>query len=101
MKWQPIKVYHKEFKRGTTHYSPWKLRVSREDRDFNVVDNEGIPFTIIMTISDTSLETNVYDEIRQTLVAQGVQIADITNCSENYSAHINLEFIKNLKYYIK
>ena len=77
MKWQPIKVYHKEFKRGTTHYSPWKLRVSREDRDFNVVDNEGIPFTIIMTISDTSLETNVYDEIRQTLVAQGVQIADI------------------------
>lgn len=77
MKWQPIKVYHKEFKRGTTHYSPWKLRVSREDRDFNVVDNEGIPFTIIMTISDTSLEANVYDEIRQTLVAQGVQISDI------------------------
>lgn len=77
MKWQPIKVYHKEFKRGTTHYSPWKLRVSREDRDFNIVDNEGIPFTIIMTISDNSLEANVYDEIRQNLVAQGVQISDI------------------------
>lgn len=30
-----------------------------------------------MTISDTSLEANVYDEIRQTLVAQGVQISDI------------------------
>lgn len=77
MKWQPVKVYHKEFKRGTTLYSPWKLRVSREDRDFDVIDNEGIPFTIIMTISDKSSEANVYNEIRQSLIAQGVQVSDI------------------------
>lgn len=77
MKWQPIKVYHKEFKRGTTNYGSWKLRVSREDRDFNVVDNDGIPFTVIMTISDHSLEANVYDEVRQSLIAQGVQVSDI------------------------
>jgi len=77
MKWQPIKVYHKEFKRGTKHYSPWKLRVSREDRDYNIIDNEGIPFTVIMTISDLSSEANVYHEIRQSLIAQGVQVSDI------------------------
>lgn len=77
MKWQPIKVYHREFKQGVTYYSPWKLRVSREDRDYNIVDNEGIPFTIILTISDTSLEANVYNELRQSLIAQGVQVADI------------------------
>ena len=77
MKWQPIKVYHKEFKRGTTYHSPWKLRVSREDRDLNVADNDGIPFTIIMTISDTSLEANIYNEMRQSLIAQGVQVSDI------------------------
>ena len=51
--------------------------MSREDRDLNVADNDGIPFTIIMTISDTSLEANIYNEMRQSLIAQGVQVSDI------------------------
>ncbi|MCH5233895.1 MAG: hypothetical protein J1E16_01260 [Muribaculaceae bacterium] len=77
MKWQPIKVYHKEIKKGTTNHSSWKLRVRREDRDIHIIDHDGIPFTIIMTISDPLKETDVYNDMRQALVAQGVQISDI------------------------
>lgn len=76
MKWLPTKVYQRSFKRGVKSMSPWTLRVTREDRT-TPIDNEGIPFTIILTISDPTGEADVYNEIRQGLVSQGITVADI------------------------
>ena len=76
MKWQPVKVYQRSFPRGVRSMSPWTLRVSREDRSAPI-NNDGIPFTIILSISDPEGEANVYNEIRQNLVAQGITVSDI------------------------
>lgn len=76
LKWQPTKVYHRSFKRGVQSYSPWTLRVTREDRT-TPIDYEGIPFTIILTISDPSGKNDVYNEIRHNLIAQGITVSDI------------------------
>ena len=37
----------------------------------------GLVFTMILTIEDTQGEAPVYDEMKQALVATGVQISDI------------------------
>lgn len=76
MKWQPIKVFQRSFNRGVKSYSPWTLRVTREDRTIPI-DSDGIPFTIILSINDPSGESDVYNEIRQSLVARGITISDI------------------------
>lgn len=76
MKWLPTKVYQRSFKCDVKSMSPWTLRVTREDRT-TPIDNEGIPFTIILTISDPTGGADVYNEIRQGLVSQGITVADI------------------------
>ena len=38
---------------------------------------EGVPFTVILTISDPEGVRPVFTDLRQTLTALGVQIADI------------------------
>lgn len=76
MKWLPSKVYKRSFKRGVNSMSPWMLSVTREDRTTSI-DNKGIPFTIVLTISDPTGETDVYNEIRQGLVSQGITVSDI------------------------
>ena len=76
MKWQPIKVYQRYLYRGVKSLSPWTLRVTREDRT-TPIDNSGIPFTIILSISDPLGEADVYNEMRQSLVAQGITVSDI------------------------
>lgn len=40
---------------------------------------QGVPFTVILTISDPEQIAPVYNEMRQNVIAAGAQIADIQN----------------------
>jgi len=77
MKWNPVKMYGKTFPKGVGRSSNWRLAVEYLTRSGEEIPEEGIPFTAILTISDPSGALPVFNDMRQTLTAQGVQIADI------------------------
>ncbi len=78
-KWNPIKVYEKKFQRGTENKGAWFLEVEYQSRDVNLHSLDGVPFTVIMTIADPNKEAPIYNEMRQNVIAEGAQIADIQN----------------------
>lgn len=76
-KWSPIKVFEKSFVRGTGPTTDWKLEVEYLARDGEQIPTAGVPFTAMLTISDPSGNEPIFNEMRQVLQAQGVQILDI------------------------
>lgn len=77
LKWSPVKVHAKTFKRGVGASSNWRLFIDYLTRAGEVMPAEGIPFTVIVTISDPKDEQPVFNDMRQNLQALGTQIADI------------------------
>lgn len=80
-KWSPIKIYEKTFKRGVGDTTDWVLEVEYLMRDGENFPEEGIPFTTILTISDINLEKPVFNEVKQSLGAIGVNVIDIQNAT--------------------
>lgn len=76
-KWSPIKVYEKTFKKGVGTSTDWKLDVEYLTRDGEILPNGGVPFTVLLTISDPKEEAPVFNDMRQTLQSIGVQTVDI------------------------
>ncbi len=76
-KWSPVKVYEKEFKRGFGPTTDWSLDVEYLTRDGVTLPDSGVPFTVLLTISDPYEEKPVFNEMRHTLQAIGVQTVDI------------------------
>lgn len=76
-KWQPIKVYERSMPRGIENPGQFYLEVDYLSRTDQQISPDGVPFTVIMTISDIDGEAPVYDEMRNIIIANGVQIADI------------------------
>jgi hypothetical protein len=76
LKWSPVKVLAKAFPQGVDPSSNWRLFVEYLTRAGEVMSEEGVPFTMILTISDPDAEQPVHDQ-RQNLQAPGIQIADI------------------------
>jgi hypothetical protein len=76
-KWSPIKVFEKDFSNGTGPTTNWKLEVEFLTRDGEQVPSVGIPFTAMLTITDPNGNGQVFNEMRQLLQAQGVQVLDI------------------------
>lgn len=76
-KWSPVKVYEKTFKKGVGPTSDWSLDVEYLTRDGEELPDSGIPFTVLLTISDPKQEEPVFNEMRQTLQSIGVQTVDI------------------------
>ncbi|RUW18065.1 S8 family peptidase, partial [Mesorhizobium sp. M1E.F.Ca.ET.041.01.1.1] len=77
LKWSPVKVLEKEFPRGVGPSSNWRLYVDYVLRAGEVMPEEGVPFTAIVTISDPEGEMPVFNDMRQNLQALGAQISDI------------------------
>ncbi|ONX79037.1 peptidase S8 [Burkholderia cenocepacia] len=77
MKWSPVKMYEKTFPKGVGPSSNWRLAIEYLTRSGEEMPDDGVPFTAILTISDPKGEQPVFNEMRQTLTAQGIQIADI------------------------
>lgn len=76
-KWSPVKVFEKSFPKGVGKTTEWKLEVEYLARDGENVPTEGVPFTALLTISDPGGNKPVFNQMRQMLQAQGVQILDI------------------------
>jgi hypothetical protein len=77
LKWSPVKVLAKTFPKGVGPSSNWRLFVDYLTRAGEVMPEEGVPFTAIVTISDPDAELPVFTDMRQNLQALGTQIADI------------------------
>lgn len=77
LKWSPTKVYSRSIPRGIGTSSNWRLLVSYLTRAAEEMPDEGVPFTAILTIEDPHGVRPVFNDVRQTLNALGVQIADI------------------------
>ena len=78
LKWSPIKRYHVAMPQGRGDSSNWTISLSslvRAGEDFPQV---GVPFTLIVTISDVDATHRIGEEIRQALQSRGLLLADIT-----------------------
>lgn len=81
-KWWPVKRFEQTFT-GVGASSRWRLvleSLCRSGYDFPV---EGIPFSTVITISDRSKSGNVFNEMRQQLQADGVEMSDIRTALTN------------------
>ena len=77
-KWHPVKVYEMEFPQGVAaDKGVWCLEARYRDRENVRQLDVGLVFTMILTIEDPDGEAPVYDQMRQELLAKGVQISDI------------------------
>jgi hypothetical protein len=77
-KWWPVKHFAQKFPRGVGKSSQWRLVLEPLCRaDFALADEKTVPFCTILTISDPKGEADVFNEVRQELQANGVQVADI------------------------
>ncbi|HEN3559185.1 TPA: S8 family peptidase [Yersinia enterocolitica] len=76
LKWWPTKKFNWRFKgRGTS--SSWRVVVEsllRSDVNF---PSSGIPFSVLLTITDPKKGGYVFNEVRTALISSGVKISDI------------------------
>jgi hypothetical protein len=77
LKWSPIKRYSANMPQGRGKSSNWKLTLDSQIRAAATYPNDGVPFALIMTISDPKGGAPIHDSIRNSLQTQGLAIADI------------------------
>jgi hypothetical protein len=77
LKWSPIKVYEHTSIRGVGKSSTWQLQVEALARANDVIPNDGVPFTVLLTIEDPEGSADVFNEMRASLLRSGVRISDI------------------------
>lgn len=78
LKWTPVKRYTLSMPRGRGASSNWRLFLKSSARAGALYPQEGVPFTIIMTITDPLGEAAIYDEVRNQIKGLGLALADIT-----------------------
>ena len=78
LKWTPVKRYNLVMPRGRGTSSNWRLALRSSTRAGDVFPASGVPFTIVMTISDPEQTAPVYDEVRNEISRRGLELADIT-----------------------
>jgi hypothetical protein len=78
LKWTPLKRYERNMPRGIGTRSDWRLGLKGLTRAGAVYPNDGVPFSIIMTISDPRGEAPIYEEVRNEILRRGLRLADIT-----------------------
>ncbi len=70
-------MLEKTFKRGVGKSTNWRLEVEYLLRDGEEMPENGVPFTVLLTISDDKKEAPVFNDARQMLLSSAVQITDI------------------------
>ena len=78
LKWTPVKRYFASMPRGRGASSTWRLTLRSSTRAGETFPVTGVPFTIVMTISDIEKSAPIYDEVRNEISRRGLRIADIT-----------------------
>jgi hypothetical protein len=77
LKWWPIKAYHSQFPRGKGKSSNWRLTIEGLTRAGEVFPATGIPFALLISISDIRQTAPVFNDLRLHLSSRNVQISDI------------------------
>ena len=77
LKWWPTKGYTADFGGGIGESAEWRLEVESVVRAEATFPAEGIPFSLILTIEDDDGTAPVFQSLRQTLVAQRVEMQDV------------------------
>lgn len=77
LKWWPVKVYEASFPRGKGTSSSWKLSIESIVRSEEAFPAAGVPFALVLTISDLRGSAPVFNDLRLHLTSRNVQIADI------------------------
>ena len=81
LKWSPVKCYEAEFPRGVGNSSIWRLQVDALARAEYAIPNDGVPFTVLLTIRDIEDKAPVFNDMRAQLQAAGAQLVDIQTAS--------------------
>lgn len=82
LKWWPVKVYKNKWSRYIGGSSQWMLAVDSLTRPNYPFPDEGIPFSVVLTISDDPHGTKpVFNDLKQWLTAHNVQCQDIRTAS--------------------
>jgi len=77
LKWWPTKVYEANFPEGKGKSSNWRLVLKSLTRAGQGFPRKGVPFTVVLSISDPSLSEPVFRDMRLNLTSRNVMIADI------------------------
>jgi hypothetical protein len=77
LKWSPIKKYSASMPKGRGERSTWRLSITSQQRAGAPFPDAGVPFALILTISDPRALAPIHDAVRNTLQQQGHAIADI------------------------
>ena len=78
LKWTPVKRYRLNMSKGRGTSSLWRLSLKSFTRAGAQFPDAGVPFTIIMTISDPFQKALVYDQVQSEIKRLGLELADIT-----------------------
>lgn len=78
LKWSPIKRYHAHMPKGRGTTSNWRLSLDSLVRAGSTFPLDGVPFTLLLTISDPKGAAPVREEVRVDLQNRGLVLADIT-----------------------
>jgi len=76
-KWWPVKRFERTFTKGVGASSQWRLVLESLCRSEYAMDDDGVAFCAVLTISDPTGEEQIFNEVRQQLQANGVNVADI------------------------
>lgn len=83
-KWASTKIFKGSFK-GVGSSSEWTLDIEYLERNGVKIPDDGVPFTVILTISDNEKDPSkrapIFTEMHQYLTSIGVKIADIQTAS--------------------
>jgi hypothetical protein len=77
LKWWPIKAYRGGFPRGIGKSSNWRLCLESLVRSEEAFPANGIPFALVLSISDIQHNAPVFNELRNHLATRNVQLSDI------------------------
>lgn len=77
LKWWPIKTYEARFPKGKGTSSNWQIALKSLLRSGEAFPPSGIPFALVVTITDDKQAAPVFQQMRRTLSSQNVQMSDI------------------------
>jgi hypothetical protein len=77
LKWSPMKRYHVAMPQGRGASSNWLISLESLVRAGEAFPQGGVPFSLVVTISDVDRTQRIGEEIRQTLQSRGLLLADI------------------------
>jgi hypothetical protein len=64
--------------KGVGSSGEWRLLIKSLTRAGANYPDEGVPFALLMTISDPREAAPIYDEVRAEILRRGLRLADIT-----------------------